>query len=97
MDTVYISDFTKENRKELIILIFEAFYPNSKLDYNDNFIHSLLENSILIKQIYNDDVINAHDFDKEFGCGTFQDLVSCLRDTNPKKDIFDGLTNLSIN
>ncbi len=96
MDMVYISDFTKENRKELIILIFEAFYPHSKVEYNDNFIHSLLQNSLLIKQIYYNDAINAYDFDKEFGCGTFQDLVNCLRDTSPKKDIFEDFTNLSI-
>ena len=96
MDMVYISDFTKENRKELIILIFEAFYPHSKVEYNDNFIHSLLQNSKLIKQIYYDNAINVYDFDTEFGCGTFQDLVNCLRDTIPKKDIFEDFTNLSI-
>jgi len=97
MDLVYISDFTKENRKELIILVFEAFYPNNKLEYNDKFIDSLLQSSLFIKQIYNDDAINSYNFDKDFGCGTFQDLVTCLRDNIPKKDIFDDFTSLSIN
>lgn len=96
MDLVHISDFTKENRKELIVLIFEAFYPNSKIEYNDRFIDSLLQNSLFIKKIYNDDAIDAYEFDKDFGCGTFQDLVNCLRDKNPKKDIIEGIENLSI-
>ena len=96
MDLVHISDFTKENRKELIVLIFEAFYPNSKIEYNDKFIDSLLQNSLFIRHIYNDNAVNAYDFDKDFGCGTFQDLVNCLRDKNPKKDIIEGLEDLSI-
>lgn len=96
MDLVHISDFTKENRKELIILIFEAFYPNSKIEYNDKFIDSLLQNSLFIRHIYNDNAVNAYDFDKDFGCGTFQDLVNCLRDKNPEKDIIEGIEDLSI-
>jgi len=96
MDRVYISDFTKENRKELIILIFEAFYPNSKIEYNDKFIDSLVENSIIIKQIYYNNFINVYNFDKDFGCGTFQDLVNCLREKNPKKDIIERFEDLSI-
>ena len=33
MDKVYIADFNKESREELIVLVFEAYYPNNKLYY----------------------------------------------------------------
>ena len=96
MEKVYISDFTNEMRKELIILIFEAFYPNSKLEYNDRFILSLIESSHFMKTIFKEDSIDVFNFDKDFGSGTFQDLVDCLRINKKDPDIIDSLSSMNL-
>jgi hypothetical protein len=48
MDFVHIADFNKELREELIVLVFEAFYPNKKNSYDERFIKSLVESSTLM-------------------------------------------------
>lgn len=98
MDFVHIADFTKELREELIVLVFEAFYPNKKNTYDERFIKSLVESSTFLYDIYYKDKITAFEFDKEFGCGTLQDLVECLRISNPNKiDILNLLEDMSLN
>ncbi len=52
MDKVYIADFNKESREELIVLVFEAYYPNNKLTYNENFIKSCIQESEFMREIY---------------------------------------------
>lgn len=97
MDFVHIADFTKELREELIVLVFEAFYPNSKQIYDEKFIESLVESSSFLNEIYYKEKINSYHFDKEFGCGTLQDLVECLRMNNPNKiDLLDLLEDLNL-
>ena len=98
MDRVFISDFDKMCREELMILVFEAYYPNNKLEYNDNFLRSCIEQSDFMREIYNDDSVNCFKFDEEFGVGTFQDLVESIRENKSEKvDIIDSLMNMEIN
>jgi len=100
MDLVSIADLSQKNREELIILVFELFYPNSKIKYNKIFIDSLLYSSVFIKQIYNNNNIDPYNFDKEFGCGTFQELVDCLREKNGEnynlQNIIDNFLSVKI-
>ena len=98
MDKVYIADFSKNSREELIILIFEAYYPNNKFTYNENFIKSCINESIFLKEIYEKDEINPFNFDRDFGIGTFQDLVEILREGKPKNiDLLDLLNKMELN
>lgn len=97
MDKVHIADFSKELREELIILVFEAFYPNNNKTYDERFINSLVESSSFLSDIYFKDSVDSFIFDKEFGSGTLQDLVDCIR-TNKKEriDVLNLLENMNI-
>ncbi len=98
MDKVFIADFTKESREELIVLVFEAYYPNNNFVYNENFIKNCIEESRFMREIYQDDSINPFNFDKEFGIGTLQDLVQALRDNKPKNiDVLELMSGMGIN
>lgn len=98
MDKVYIADFNKESREELIVLVFEAYYPNNKLTYNENFIKSCIQESEFMREIYQKEAVNPFNFDKEFGIGTLQDLVETLRENKPKNiDILESLNKMELN
>ena len=97
MECVFISDFTKELREELIVLVFQAYYPNNKKIFDERFIKILIESSIFLNSIYNDSKITSIDFDNDFGKGTLQDLVDSIRlNKFDRTDILESLENINI-
>ena len=97
MECVFISDFTKELREELIVLVFQAYYPNNKKIFDERFIKILIENSIFLNSIYKDNKITSIDFDNDFGKGTLQDLVDSIRlNKFDRTDILQSFENINI-
>ena len=97
MECVFISDFTKELREELIVLVFQAYYPNNKKIFDERFIKILIESSIFLNSIYNDNKITSIDFDNDFGKGTLQDLVDSIRlNKFDRTDILQSFENINI-
>tara|TARA_R110002074_G_scaffold157472_1_gene314373 strand:- start:1521 stop:1817 length:297 start_codon:yes stop_codon:yes gene_type:complete len=97
MECVFISDFTKELREELIVLVFQAYYPNNKKIFDERFIKILIGSSIFLNSIYNDSKITSIDFDNDFGKGTLQDLVDSIRlNKFDRTDILESLENINI-
>lgn len=97
MECVFISDFTKELREELIVLVFQAYYPNNKKIFDERFIKILIESSIFLNSIYNDNKITSIDFDNDFGKGTLQDLVDSIRlNKFDRTDILESFENINI-
>lgn len=97
MECVFISDFTKELREKLIVLVFQAYYPNNKKIFDERFIKILIESSIFLNSIYKDNKITSIDFDNDFGKGTLQDLVDSIRlNKFDRTDILESFENINI-
>ena len=88
MECVFISDFTKELREELIVLVFQAYYPNNKKIFDERFIKILIGSSIFLNSIYKDNKITSIDFDNDFGKGRLNKF--------DRTDILESLENINI-